>query len=150
MANSKRSSRDSEWAGVHGHHRVLGTATVGERGQVVIPREAREELGIKPGDRFVIFGNKYRGTVNFIKADFFDNIADVMMSRSQKFEKLAKDIWEVTQEDIWDKKDSSKNSARYEGEDESEDDDDVINVEAEQIEDEPESDEAADDEKRED
>ena len=28
-----------------------GSATVGERGQLVIPAEAREELGIHPGDK---------------------------------------------------------------------------------------------------
>ena len=28
-----------------------GSATVGERGQVVIPAEARQELGIEPGDK---------------------------------------------------------------------------------------------------
>ena len=31
-----------------------GTATVGERGQVVIPAEARADLGIKPGDKLLI------------------------------------------------------------------------------------------------
>lgn len=31
-----------------------GSATVGERGQIVIPAEARAELGIKPGDKVLI------------------------------------------------------------------------------------------------
>ena len=31
-----------------------GAVTVGERGQVVIPSEARAELGIKPGDKLLI------------------------------------------------------------------------------------------------
>ena len=31
-----------------------GTATVGERGQIVIPAEARADLGIKPGDKLLI------------------------------------------------------------------------------------------------
>ena len=30
--------------------RVFGTAKVGDRGQIVIPKEARELFGIKPGD----------------------------------------------------------------------------------------------------
>lgn len=35
---------------------VFGTATVGERGQVVIPQSAREWYGIKAGDRLVVLG----------------------------------------------------------------------------------------------
>lgn len=31
-----------------------GSATVGERGQIVIPAEARSELGIQPGDKLLI------------------------------------------------------------------------------------------------
>ena len=31
-----------------------GTVTVGERGQVVIPAGARNELGIKPGDKLLV------------------------------------------------------------------------------------------------
>lgn len=31
-----------------------GSATVGERGQIVIPAEARAELGINPGDKLLI------------------------------------------------------------------------------------------------
>jgi AbrB family looped-hinge helix DNA binding protein len=34
-----------------------GTATIGERGQLVIPRDARKALGLKPGEKLIIFGN---------------------------------------------------------------------------------------------
>ncbi len=33
---------------------ICGTTTVGERGQVVIPKEARERLKFKTGDRFLV------------------------------------------------------------------------------------------------
>lgn len=33
---------------------VYGMVTVGERGQIVIPAEARRDLGIEPGDKLVI------------------------------------------------------------------------------------------------
>ncbi len=33
-----------------------GTVTVGERGQVVIPAEAREQLSISAGDKLLVFG----------------------------------------------------------------------------------------------
>ena len=37
------------------------TATVGEKGQLVIPKQARELFGIKPGDTLVLFGDEERG-----------------------------------------------------------------------------------------
>jgi len=35
----------------------FGSATVGERGQMVIPADARKALGIEAGDKMVIFGH---------------------------------------------------------------------------------------------
>ena len=37
------------------------TATVGEKGQIVIPKQAREIFNIKPGDTLVILGDVERG-----------------------------------------------------------------------------------------
>ena len=37
------------------------TATVGTKGQIVIPKEARDMFGIKPGDTLVILGDLERG-----------------------------------------------------------------------------------------
>ena len=39
--------------------RFWGSATVGERGQVVIPADARQELDIKPGDKLLIFSGMH-------------------------------------------------------------------------------------------
>lgn len=33
-----------------------GTTTLGEKGQVVIPAEARKSMGIKKGDKLLVFG----------------------------------------------------------------------------------------------
>lgn len=39
-----------------------GSTTVGERGQIVIPAEAREELGIRPGDKLLVMRHPvYKG-----------------------------------------------------------------------------------------
>lgn len=43
--------------------RVFGTAKVGDRGQIVIPKEARELFGIKPGDTLLILGEESTGLV---------------------------------------------------------------------------------------
>ena len=37
------------------------TATVGEKGQIVIPKQAREIFNIKPGDTIVLLGDVERG-----------------------------------------------------------------------------------------
>ncbi len=33
-----------------------GTSTLGEKGQVVIPAQARKSMGIKKGDKLLVFG----------------------------------------------------------------------------------------------
>lgn len=43
--------------------RVIGTAKVGDRGQIVIPKEARELFDIKPGDTLLILGDEDAGLI---------------------------------------------------------------------------------------
>lgn len=45
-----------------GRH-VFGTAKVGDRGQIVIPKDARELYGIKPGDTLLILGDEENGMI---------------------------------------------------------------------------------------
>ena len=46
------------------------TATVGEKGQIVIPKQAREVFGIKPGDTLILLGDEERGIAIPPKASF--------------------------------------------------------------------------------
>lgn len=39
---------------MHHNATLCGTATVGAKGQIVIPAEAREKMGIQPGDKLFI------------------------------------------------------------------------------------------------
>ena len=43
--------------------RVFGTAKVGERGQIVIPKEARAFYGISPGDTLLLLGDEDTGLI---------------------------------------------------------------------------------------
>ena len=43
--------------------KVFGTAKVGDRGQIVIPKEAREFFGIEPGDTLLILGKAQTGLI---------------------------------------------------------------------------------------
>jgi AbrB family looped-hinge helix DNA binding protein len=49
--------------------KLFGTATVGTKGQVVIPADAREAYNIKPGDRLYVVGSEKAGVVSFLKED---------------------------------------------------------------------------------
>ena len=37
------------------------TVTVGTKGQIVIPKEAREVFGIRPGDTLILLGDEKQG-----------------------------------------------------------------------------------------
>ncbi len=37
------------------------TVTVGEKGQIVIPKQARDVFGIQPGDTLILLGDEKRG-----------------------------------------------------------------------------------------
>ena len=43
--------------------RAFGTAKVGDRGQIVIPKEARELFNIRPGDTLLIIGEENKGLI---------------------------------------------------------------------------------------
>ena len=48
------------------------TATVGEKGQIVIPKQAREIFDIKPGDTLLLLGDIQRGIAIMPKEAFAD------------------------------------------------------------------------------
>ena len=41
--------------------KYVWTAIVGEKGQIVIPKQARDLFGIKPGDTLLLMGDEERG-----------------------------------------------------------------------------------------
>ena len=55
--------------------RVFGTAKVGDRGQIVIPKEARELFKIKPGDTLLIIGEENKGLI-ISRPELLRDIAD--------------------------------------------------------------------------
>ena len=55
--------------------RVFGTAKVGDRGQIVIPKEAREFFGIEPGDTLLILGKNETGLI-VTKPETLHNLAN--------------------------------------------------------------------------
>ena len=55
-------------------HHIFGTVKVGDRGQIVIPKEARDMLGIKPGDTMLVLQGKRHG-IMIVKADLIKEFA---------------------------------------------------------------------------
>jgi AbrB family looped-hinge helix DNA binding protein len=48
------------------HYSLAGTATVGPKGQVVIPVDVREKMGITSGDKLVVLYMDEKKAVGFI------------------------------------------------------------------------------------
>ncbi len=67
----------------------FGTATIGEKGQVVIPAEIRRKLKAKTGEKFIVFFAPSEAVI-FIPADRFGKMVSEFDKKLAKFKKLAK------------------------------------------------------------
>jgi AbrB family looped-hinge helix DNA binding protein len=65
-----------------------GSATVGERGQVVIPANARAELEIKPGDKLLIMRHPVHQGIMMVKLDHLRGFLDEF---SKEIERIGKE-----------------------------------------------------------
>ncbi len=58
------------------------TVTVGEKGQIVIPKQAREVFGIKPGDNLILLGDVERGLAIPPRSSF-DMVAELVFPKGE-------------------------------------------------------------------
>jgi AbrB family looped-hinge helix DNA binding protein len=65
--------------------KLYGTATVGTKGQVVIPADAREELHIAPGDRLYVIGAADSGFLGFLKEDALEAMMQHLNEQVESF-----------------------------------------------------------------
>ena len=56
---------------------IFGVVKVGDKGQIVIPRDARKIYDIKPGDALMMLGDQ-RGLA-MLKTEIFQNVIDQAM-----------------------------------------------------------------------
>jgi AbrB family looped-hinge helix DNA binding protein len=64
---------------------IFGTVKVGEKGQIVIPKEAREIFNIKPGDTLLILGDEAQG-IAIVKNELFRRFAEDILNAPNKTE----------------------------------------------------------------
>ena len=60
--------------------KYVGIAKVGEKGQIVIPKEARDMFSIKPGDSVVVLCDQKKGMA-IIKSEVFEPTLDKVMPK---------------------------------------------------------------------
>ena len=60
-----------------------GSVKVGESGQIVIPKNVRDEIGINHGDDLIILGNKEDG-IKIIVANSLEELAEIVLKSKKK------------------------------------------------------------------
>ena len=61
---------------------LFGVCKVGEKGQIVIPKQARDVFKIKPGDSLVLLGDIKSGMA-LAKVDVFSDITDEILNKKE-------------------------------------------------------------------
>ena len=62
---------------------IFGTAKVGEKGQIVIPKDARQIFGVKHGDTLLILGDEETGII-VTKPDVLRDAADEIFGKMER------------------------------------------------------------------
>lgn len=61
--------------------KYVGICKVGEKGQIVIPKEARDMFDINPGDSVVVLCDKRKG-IALVKSDIIASLGDSILGGS--------------------------------------------------------------------
>ena len=62
---------------------IFGTARVGDKGQIVIPKQARALFGIQPGDTLLILGDEQTGII-VTKPDVIETAAAQIFEQMER------------------------------------------------------------------
>lgn len=74
MKDSKNKAPDDKF---------MSTVKVGEKGQIVIPKDARDMFGIKPGDTMLLLADVTRG-IAIVRNDLFKQFAEEVLNVQEK------------------------------------------------------------------
>ncbi|MFZ1250194.1 MAG: AbrB/MazE/SpoVT family DNA-binding domain-containing protein [Candidatus Microsaccharimonas sp.] len=67
---------------------LYGTATVGTKGQIVIPADAREALDIQAGDRLYVMGSASKKWIGLLKEEQLREILDHLTDNIEQYKDL--------------------------------------------------------------
>jgi AbrB family looped-hinge helix DNA binding protein len=73
---------------MHHDKQLYGTATVGTKGQVVIPADAREALDINTGDRLYVVGSKHKKWIGLIKEEQLREMVSHLTENIEQYKDL--------------------------------------------------------------
>jgi len=76
---------------VWGEPKCFGSATVGPKGQMVIPVNVRKELGIDTGTTLLLFTGPQSRMLVLLPADVMEHMLGRMSEQVSRFEKLVED-----------------------------------------------------------
>ena len=76
--------------------KFYGATTIGERGQVVVPAEARKDLNLSPSTKVMVFGGPMGEGLLIVKAD---SIAE-MLARANKMLSGVEEVFKSTKDEI--------------------------------------------------
>ena len=79
--------------------KFYASVTVGERGQIAIPAEARRDLGIAPGTKLVVLGGSEKRILMMLKAEAVTEILTHTTALLSQFEQVLKTDTTQTSED---------------------------------------------------
>lgn len=65
--------------------KLYGTSTVGTKGQIVIPADARDELNIMPGDRLYVVGTQGKGMLGLVKEELLEEFIEQLNLQVESF-----------------------------------------------------------------
>ena len=87
-----------EQANRHAVGKCFGSTMVGPRGQLVIPAEARRELGIDAGTKLLVFGHFGGRGLIFVKVEAVEELLNIMSRRVDEFAKLLRETAHIKNE----------------------------------------------------
>lgn len=65
--------------------KYMGTVKIGSKGQIVIPKEARDIFGLQPGDMLLLLADKSRG---------------IAIQRFEMYQKFAEEVFKAQQNPV--------------------------------------------------
>jgi AbrB family looped-hinge helix DNA binding protein len=77
--------------------KFYGAVVVGERGQIVIPAEARRELEITQGEKLIIMGSFHGDGLMIIKTESVAQMLSKFTEQMTAFERMIKEANNATQ-----------------------------------------------------